>query len=150
LPSTLEADSLKPSAAQFEVVVSGAVASIRLSPKAKLAYDDLQAGRDEKSIKTRRQLARYLEVGGLSLCRYLTSPNDLSSVGAAASSGFTASGLDGLDRLHRLVLLLASRHDPERARPARGVAAWAASVHGAASHASSSSSRVRITGIASG
>ena len=52
---------MKPSAAQFEVVVSGAVASIRLSPKAKLAYDDLQAGRDEKSIKTRRQLARYLE-----------------------------------------------------------------------------------------
>lgn len=50
-----------PSAVTYSLIKQGKAASVRLSPRAKVAYEEVQKGTDERSRKRRKQLDRYFQ-----------------------------------------------------------------------------------------
>lgn len=52
------------SAAEFALVLEGKVADVRLSDKAHSAYKEVQKGKDQRDVKRRTQLRRYLDQFG--------------------------------------------------------------------------------------
>ena len=50
-----------PSAVTYSLIKQGKAASVRLSPRADSAYEEVRKGTDERSRKRRKQLDRYLQ-----------------------------------------------------------------------------------------
>jgi hypothetical protein len=80
----------KPSAMAFCLACQGGVADVRLSPEAKVHYQQVLDGTDENSVKRKVQLARYFR----EFCDHLLFFNRLSDLKFKNEGNFS-DGLGG-------------------------------------------------------